>query len=114
MTLIGVQQDTNPIIVDGDVVDELIVTEDHIAVQKIIWVEVTTATHKCVIKDMDDNEIVPMVAVDPGAGQGMYTFDFVCKPHPFKGIKITDLDSGRLLIYWTNRQPKPDLEGRIG
>lgn len=96
----------NPIVITGPIAAAEVITEDNISIQKILWTGATTAGHKMNLTDLAGKDVLPMVADAPGtSGVLMYTFDLPIEPLLCRGLICDDLDSGKILIYWTGRSP---------
>lgn len=112
-----VDEGANPIVITGPITSTEIVTKENISIQKVLWSGATTAGHKMNLTDLTGRLILPMVADAPGSsGILMYTFDMPVNPHPCKGLVCDDLDSGQILVYWTERSPSQEelLATRLG
>ena len=76
-----------------------VITANIVSIQKIIWPGITTAGHRVELTDTDGNVIFQYAADTPGtAGTPTYESTFPT-PHSCVGLKVTDMDSGTLLIY---------------
>ncbi len=91
----------NIIVITGTVSESTAIQEKQTNIYKILWSGATTAGHKATLTDWDGNEIIDFVADAPGTdGKLMYCVDFSQKEgFVSKGLKCSDLDSGKLFIY---------------
>ena len=100
----AINTDGNPITIKSQVIaTDTEITSRYVYVQKIIWLGVTTASHKANFISANGADLFHFDADAPGAsGLMMYTIDFFIHPHPCPGIHCDDLDSGDVYIYLVN------------